>query len=343
VTAEREKWLILVQQLPASPSNARVKTWRRLQQLGALALKHSVYVLPNSPAAREDFEWIKSEIVDLKGQAAILSANASAAEEQEIMASFRRSRAADFSALRGEIESFARRQAGSASRGRARSAVARAVSALRDRLHQIEQIDFFAAPGRSEARAALDRLERRLAPSRSSTPPDEPWTPANRSEYRGRTWVTRPRPGIDRMASAWLIQRFIDPKARFTFAAALEGLSPQHVPFDMFDAEFSHHGGRCTFEVLLQRFSLDEPRLQTIAEIVHDVDLKDARYGAPAAPIVASLVEGLRETYPDDRVLLEQGRVMFEALYRSPDAAGRPPATANRGRRAPRAKRRRQR
>ena len=92
VTADREKWLILVQQLPASPSNARVKTWRRLQQLGAVALKNSVYVLPNSPAAREDFEWIKTEIIDLKGQAAILAANAPASEEQEIMASFRRLR-----------------------------------------------------------------------------------------------------------------------------------------------------------------------------------------------------------------------------------------------------------
>jgi hypothetical protein len=319
VTGEREKWLILVQQLPASPSNARVKTWRRLQQLGAVALKNSVYVLPNSPAAREDFEWIKAEIVDLKGQAAILSANASAAEEQEIMASFRRSRTEDFSALRGEIGSFARRHAKSAPRGSARSGVARTVNAFRERLHQIEQIDFFAAPGRAEARAALDRLEQRFAPARTSTTPVEPWTPANRADYRARTWVTRPRPGIDRMASAWLIQRFIDPKARFTFAAALDGLSPQYVPFDMFDAEFSHHRGLCTFEVLMRRFSLDEPRLQTIAEIVHDVDLKDARHGAPAAPIVASLVEGLRETYSDDRVLLDQGRVMFEALYRSPE------------------------
>ena len=324
VTADGEKWLILVHQLPASPSNARVKTWRRLQQLGAVALKNSVYVLPNSAAAREDFEWIKTEIIDLKGQAAILAANASVSEEQEIMGSFRRLRAEDFSALRGEIESFARRHAVSDARGSARTAIVRAVGGFRQRLHQIEQIDFFGAPGRSEARAALDRLEQRLTATRPRDQPDGSLPPVNRAGYRGRTWVTRPRPGIDRMASAWLIQRFIDPKARFTFAADLESIAPQHVPFDMFGAEFSHHGGLCTFEVLVKRFSLDAPRLRTIGEIVHDLDLKDARYGAPAAAVVGALVEGLRETYRDDRVLLDQGRVMFEALFRSP-APAEPP------------------
>ena len=135
--------------------------------------------------------------------------------------------------------------------------------------------------------------------------------------YQGRTWVTRPRPGVDRMASAWLIQRFIDPKARFAFADTPPADERKGVAFDMFGVAFGHQGSRCTFEVLCDRFAIADRAVAQLAAIVHDVDLKDARYNPPEAPIVSRMVDGLRATYADDAELLTHGIAMFAALYQS--------------------------
>ena len=145
-----------------------------------------------------------------------------------------------------------------------------------------------------------------------------PAVDATRSEhFKGRTWVTRPRPGVDRMSSAWLIQRFIDPKARFAFADEPPADDRKAVAFDMFGVAFGHQGDRCTFEVLCDRFAVKDPAVRHLAKIVHDVDLKDDRYAPPEAPIVARMVEGLRATYSDDHELLTHGIAMFAALYES--------------------------
>ena len=136
--------------------------------------------------------------------------------------------------------------------------------------------------------------------------------------YRSRRWVTRPRPGIDRFASAWLIRRFINPKARFAFAADAEAARKNHpraVPFDMFGVEFGHQGTECTFETLIRRFKLRAPGLDALARLVHTVDLKDDRYVVPEAAAVQRLVEGLRRVHADDDVLLERGIEMIEALH----------------------------
>lgn len=135
--------------------------------------------------------------------------------------------------------------------------------------------------------------------------------------FEGRTWVTRPRPGVDRMSSAWLIRRFIDPKARFDFRTNTPGLRSREVPFDMFGVKFGHDGDRCTFEVLANRFGIDDRAVKRIGEIVHDVDLKDSRYGHPESAVVHDLVEGLRRAHSDDHTLLEHGMTMFGGLFES--------------------------
>jgi hypothetical protein len=303
------RWLLLVLQLPAQPSNARVKTWRRLQQLGAISVKNSVYVLPNSAQAVEDFEWLRSEIQGMKGQASIFTAAAiNGLEERDIVEAFQSARAEDYRQFR---QALTRSRPGrNAGRGTDRM---RALRQLREQLSAIRQIDFFAAPGADEAERMLSALERVAKPAGKEPPP--PTANLDRKDYKHRLWVTRPRPGVDRFASAWLIRRFIDPDARFDFVPPADD-PKDAVPFDMYSGGFKHENNLCTFEVLQTRFGIADAAVRRIGEIVHDIDLKEDRYRAPEAPALAALVEGLRASFDDDHALLSQGIVLFEALYR---------------------------
>jgi len=312
-------WLLLVYQLPTRPSNARVKTWRRLQKVGALPVKNSVYVLPNSPQAHEDLEWIKAEITAMKGQGTVFAADSvNSLSSEEIVAAFRSARRQDFQAIRREAAKLlAGGRRSRTLRDPLQRRLERAARVLRERWNELVSIDFFGAPGRDEAAAALDELEQQLAGEGAHAPKGQQAGEVLKPEsFRDRIWVTRPRPGIDRMASAWLIRRFIDPQAQFRFAerpdAAADG-----VPFDMFGVEFSHWGDNCTFETLAQRFGISNPAVGWLGRIVHDLDLKDERYAVPEAPAIGRLVDGLRQIYPDDHALLERGMTVFEALYRS--------------------------
>ncbi len=310
-------WLLLVYQLPARPSNIRVRTWRRLQKVGAAGLKNSAYVLPNSAQAREDFEWIKAEITAMRGVANIFVADhIDPATQQEIVGEFRRARAADFEALRRAAEQWtrkAKRGAGTPLRQR----LGRAARSLRDRWNEVAAIDFFEANGRDEARATVEQLEH-FASGHSPTAKKngKAGEKLMTEKYRSRTWVTRPRPGVDRMSSAWLIRRFIDPDARFAFAEKAE-VQPNGVPFDMFGVLFSHEGDLCTFETLLKRFGIANPALERIGQIVHNLDLKEERFDVPEEAAVGRMVEGFRQMHSEDSQLLEHGMQMFEALYRS--------------------------
>jgi hypothetical protein len=125
------------------------------------------------------------------------------------------------------------------------------------------------------------------------------------------------------MASAWLIRRFIDRQARFAFAVDQNAAPPDAIPFDMFGVEFSHHGKGCTFETLCTMFQLDEPGVARLAAIVHDLDLKDGRFGAPEATTVGAIIEGLQLAHPDDEALLAQGMTLFDSLYRSFEQSSR--------------------
>jgi hypothetical protein len=307
------RWLLLVLQLPAQPSNARVKTWRRLQQLGAISVKHSVYALPNSAQAVEDFEWLRSEIQGMKGQASIFTAaSIDGVEEQEIIEQFRSTRAEEYRLLRRELARL-HPHGRQAERGTERL---RTVRQLRERLTAIRQIDFFAAPGSDEAERELSALERASHKAAGRKP--SPGAPLDQQEYKRRLWVTRPRPGVDRFASAWLIRRFIDPEARFDFAADASTIKDA-VPFDMYHGGFKHDRDLCTFEVLQARFGIADATVRRMGEIVHDIDLKEDRYRAPQTVTIAALVDGLRASFADDHELLQHGIVLFETLYRGLD------------------------
>jgi hypothetical protein len=237
-----ESWLLLIHRLPPKPDYLRVKVRRRLQRLGAVALKNSVYVLPVSEAAREDFEWLAREIEADGGEAMITRA--------------------EF--LRGVSD---------------------------------------------EELRAMFQQQQGMPQARSETKGGDRITP-------GRTWVTREGVHVDRMASAWLIRRFIDPRAEFRFVPA-KGYRPAagELRFDMFEAEYTHVGEACTFETLLSRFALSDPALLAISEIVHDIDCKDAKFGREQTTGVATLIEGIVIGVPDDARRLERSTSLFEDLY----------------------------
>ncbi len=312
-------WLVLIHQLPPKPPYLRVKVWRRLQGLGAVAIKNSVYVLPNTDEAREDFEWVLREVRKEGGDASLYEARLlDGITDDEIRASFQRAREGDYRALASEIRDFARGSLPARGRGvtpEGRGPLDAAIGRFRKRLDDVTRIDFFEAPGRETVEGLLADLEQRLA-----SPRQQPSTRAARrwqtADVRGRVWVTRKGVHIDRIGSAWLIRRFIDPAARFRFVAAREtAAEPDELRFDMFDAEFTHQGDRCTFEVLLREFDLDEPALHRLAAVVHDIDLKDGKFAAPEVPGIDHLVAGIAWRHADDDTRLNQGAVVFDALH----------------------------
>jgi hypothetical protein len=308
------RWLLLGHQLPTGSSNARVKTWRRLQQVGAVPARNSVYVLPNTDQCREDFEWIRSEIVALGGEATVFAADAiSEGGTDDIVLAFRRAREQEYRALKTDIDRLLPTGKGKRRSGPTRDGQAsRTLRGLRGRFSAIERIDFFDAPARSETAASLAALEQATHGRR---PPSVAiHIPLSPVSFHGRRWVTRHRPGVDRMASAWLIRRFIDPSATFAFTDRPGGAD---VPFDMYTGEFSHHGDSCTFEVLANRFQLKNPAIARVGQIVHDLDMKDTKYDPPEVVAVGRMVEGLRALHANDATLLEQGIAMFDALARS--------------------------
>jgi len=312
------RWLILVHQLPAHPSNLRVRVWRRLQEVGAVVLRNSLYVLPSTDESREDFNWVREEIVASGGEVSVFEASTvDGYTDAELVQQFRTARNADYQALATEIRA-AQSTTRSHGRGRKRLARERDVQRFRERLAAIKSRDHFAAPARAHAEQALADIE-------AAGPPAGPaalHTKLARNDFKGRTWVTRTRPGVDRMASAWLIQRFIAPDARFSFLAPPAAPGRGQVPFDMPDVEFGHHGAHCTFETLMRRFAITEPAVMSLSHVVHDLDLKETRYAMPESAAVSRIVDGLRAAYDDDRELLQRGVVVMDALYRSFAADG---------------------
>jgi hypothetical protein len=305
-------WLVLAYQLPARPPHLRVRIWRRLQQIGAAVLRNSMYVLPNTAEAREDLEWVRSEIVAHRGQASLLEAMAlDGSTDTDLVAQMRADRDAEYQAF---MTAAARaRDAARKASPAARAAMRRTLRTQKEQLASIARRDYFETPSRGAAQALVAQIERELGdqpPAAADAPP------LKVRDFKGRVWLTRPHPGIDRVASAWFIRRFVDARARFTFGAA-PGRQRRAIPFDMADVEFGHHGARCTFETLVHRFGVTEPAVRHIGEIVHDLDLKETRFGRPETAAIGRIVEGLRASGAADGDLLERGITVIEALYQS--------------------------
>jgi hypothetical protein len=325
VPGAAKKWLLFVHQLPSKPSNIRVRVWRRLQQIGALVLKQAVYVLPDSSQAREDFEWLKAEIEGVGGQASILSAtHIEGVQDEALVEEFRRARQEDYASLARKIDQSLKATRPTASRGkRAARGEHRPVQMFRQRLATIERVDFFDSAGRDRVVALLDQMTSLQRTGRPGFTQSHAVSPTG--AYHARLWVTRPRPGVDRMASAWLIRRFVDPDATFGFVRDRDKAPNDAVPFDMFGVELGHRGRNCTFETLCEVFGIADAAVARIGAIVHDLDLKDGRFGAAESATIGTLIEGLQLTPADDQELLGRGMTLFESLYRTFERTSRRP------------------
>jgi len=310
-------WLLLIHQIPPKPDYLRVKIWRRLQGLGAVPIKNSVYVLPNNEQAQEDFQWVLREIVELGGDGSVCEARfVEGLATDQLQTLFNTARDADYRKLVKDARTIAKRlDAGKRTTPEVVKAVTAPLARIAKRLSEVAAIDFFGAPERQTLEELVTNIEERL---RTASQAKKRSNRAQRYETKpaGATWVTRTGIHVDRMASAWLIRRFIDPKATFKFVAA-KGYRPKRgeLRFDMFDAEFTHDGDRCTFEVLLTRFGLVEPALQSIAEIVHDIDLKEEKFGRDETPGVERLIAGICMGNKDDEARASASRTIWEALY----------------------------
>ncbi len=308
-------WLLLIHQIPPKPNYFRVKIWRRLQKLGAVGIKNSVYALPSSDQAQEDLNWVLREIVEGGGDASLVEARlVEGLNDEQVKEMFRAARDADYQAVAEETRELARglpRKGGvpEEKRGEIDSALAR----LQKRVADIATIDFFHARSREAVDGLLKEIEQKLSvrTPQKQTPASEPI-----ERPRGATWVTRTGIHVDRMSSAWLIRRFIDPQARFKFVSAREYRHQRgELRFDMFDGEFTHQGELCSFEVLLARFEITDAALRAIAEIVHDIDLKDEKYGRADNAGFEHLINGIAMAHPEDDVRLQRASAVLDDLY----------------------------
>jgi hypothetical protein len=312
--AAKTTWLLLIHQLPAKPAYARVKVWRRLQALGAVTVKNAVYALPSNEETQEDFAWLAREIVELGGEAVVCEAELiEGLGDAELREMFVAARNEDYARLAEEARAIEARLGDQAAAGGPGDAANQAAR-LRKQLSEVAAIDFFEADGRRTTEHLLANLEARLQEG-SQAMTSEQGNPVA-SAIDSKVWVTREHVQIDRIASAWLVRRFIDPAARFKFVPG-RSYAPRsgEVRFDMFEGEYTHEGDRCTFEVLMARAALEDAALAAIGEIIHDIDLKDGKYGREETAGIKNVMAGIAAAHRDDEQRLARGGAVLDDLY----------------------------
>jgi hypothetical protein len=300
---ETAPWLLLIFSLPSKKTSERVGIWRKLQKYGTLALRNSGYVLPNTPANQERFEWLAKTIRGFRGAASVLQVQSiddlppDALKEQ-----FREARKPEYVELIREVQQVKPSAQGFSAH----------LARLRRRLEEIAEIDFFDCPLRAKAEESIYKAEHP-----GTTPKTVGRGKLSKEDYQNRVWLTRPRPGIDRVSSAWFITRFVDPKARFSFGVDPTA-HPDAVPFDMYQpGGFGHEGDKCTFETLCSRFGVTEKRVRLIGQSIHDADLDDEKFGRTEGITINQILTGWAKQGVLDEELLRRGMDLIDGLYQS--------------------------
>lgn len=296
-------WLLLIFSMPAKRSSERVGVWRKLQKHGSLSLRNSGYILPNSPLNLERFEWLAAMIRGFQGEASVLHVSAVDDLPDDVLREkFREERKGDYLELVREVKALKR----------SNQAFSQQLTRLKRRFEEIVEIDFYHSSLRDKAMAAIQRAERQETQTvRSRT------VRLSKADFQKRIWITRPQPGIDRVSSAWLIRRFIDPKALFRFHGDAR-TEPEGIPFDMYQAgDFGHEGDHCTFETLCHRFGIRDRKVVLMGKVIHDADLEDEKFGRSEGIVLHQILTGWSQAGVEDEALMERGIQMIEGLYHS--------------------------
>lgn len=300
---QTHSWFLLLFSLPAGRKTERVSVWRRLKKSGAIQLTTSTYVLPDRPALYELFQWLAKQIRDYGGEATLIRAQEiEGLSNEKLVHSFNSVREAEYSEVAAALRKLMQR-------GRNKSDSGEALEKLKKQFRTIREVDFFDAPRGHEVEVLLRRTEESTPSAKSRVP-----VKLAPKRFQGRTWVTRPRPEIDRVGSAWLIRRFIDKKAQFFFAAKPASVRDA-LPFDFPEGEFSHQGEDCTFETLLKRFGIADKHLRKIGEMVHDADLEDDKFQRPECIGIDRVLKGWAKRGISDDDILRKGGSFFDGLY----------------------------
>jgi len=301
-------WLFLLFNLPAKQSSERVKVWRRLKKFGAVQLKTSTYVLPDDPVHYERFQWLAKEIVDTGGEATLVRVkDIEGMPHAAVVALFNDARARDYDEIAEPLTRLLKAQ-------KARKASAENFTSeldkLRRRFQEIREIDYFQNSRGEDLQRLFQKAETFEAPRKRP----EMRPRLQMEDYRGKTWITRPRPEIDRVGSAWLIHKLIDAGAEFVFANTPAEF-PEAIPYDMFEVEFSHHGDCCTFETLIERFGIRDKAVLRIAQLIHDADVEDDKFHRVEGFGVEQIFKGWAKQGLGDQEILSKGFECFDALY----------------------------
>jgi hypothetical protein len=320
---QHQDWLLIFYSVPSHPVSGRMKIWRRLAKAGAVQLKGAVYILPASEENRELFQWIIGEVKSLGGDGSFVQTQRiEPLTDSEVRALFQDQRDAEYREVTKSLDGL-ERKVQSGRKGTVagmRDSVAGSLAAVRKAYDEIRSRDFFDAPLGGETGRRIQTVETALKDVKEAgVEKPIPLTRKDPKAYQQKVWVTRKRPFIDRMASAWLIRRFIDPTAKFQFIdeKGIASLAKGKIAFDIQGAEFTHHGELCTFEVIMRSFGIKDRTVRKIAEIVHDLDLKDDKYGNAAGSGIEEVLTGIRKTGKDDTDMLEKGMAVFEMMYQS--------------------------
>lgn len=317
-------WLLFFYSLPSKPVSNRMKIWRKLSQIGAVPFKGSVYVLPDNEEHHEYFQWLVSEVVTRGGEGAFVRVERiESMEEKELKALFDQNRNKEYHPVETGVDALERRLGNYKKGGTTepKKSLIEDFNRLLKEFERVRKVDFFSSIKGAALEIRLKAIDNAITSlsAKGIESPEKLMNKKNRKDYQRKTWATRKRPYVDRIASAWLIMRFIDPKALFKFIKEDEATNPEEglVTFDMKNGEFTHQGDLCTFEVMIRVFGLKDKALKKMAQIVHQIDLKDEKYPAPEARGIEELLNGIRKTVKEDPKILEKGMALFEMLYAS--------------------------
>jgi len=303
-------WIVFSYSLSSGvASSSRVGLWRRLQRLGAIGVKNGLYVLPDREDCMESFQWLAQEVQQAKGDAMVMRVERfEGMADSELIEHFRTASQEKYEKIEAEVHALEK-----SLRSKAKAANVGYVKKTLEKLYrqyaEVNRRDFFDSPYGLKVKSELQRVEQGLSPSKPSA---QMLASTEIDSYRDRHWVTRPRPHVDRLACAWLIRRFINAKAEIRYSNQPR---PNEVGFDMRGGEFGHEGNLCAFELMMVRFGFSDPALQTIAEIVHEIDLRDGRYARPEAVGIDAILKGWRHEGLSDQELESHGIALFQGLY----------------------------